>query len=119
MDPKDFCRWLQGVFDISKLEELNEDQIAMIRVHLNTVFEDKTGGGTAGLPKKYRATIPFPSPSILDDIKVTCSVDAEKEELSWCVMTDGSDKKEEKKVDPYHKENAWKIDPTIKTVMSC
>lgn len=54
MDPKDFCRWLQGVFDISDLKELNEDQIAMIRVHLNTVFEDKTGGGSAGLPKKYR-----------------------------------------------------------------
>jgi hypothetical protein len=74
MDPKDFCRWLQGVFDISKIEELNEEQIAMIRVHLNTVFEDKTGGGTAGLLKKE---------------------------------------------DPHHKENLWKVDPKIKTVLTC
>jgi hypothetical protein len=81
MRPEDFCRWLQGMFDVSKLEELNEKQIAIVRAHLNTVFEDVTGYGSAGISKN-----------------------------NALVKT---------KMDPNYKENTWKVDPNIKTVLTC
>lgn len=38
MNSRDFIYWLQGFFEISDAKTLTEDQVAMIRRHLNTVF---------------------------------------------------------------------------------
>lgn len=38
MTSKDFCYWLQGLFEVGNPTELNERQIQMIRAHLNMVF---------------------------------------------------------------------------------
>lgn len=113
MKPEEFCRWLQGMFDISALEELDEDQIDVIRVHLNTVFQDVTGMGTRGMrkpveePRWVRDRNPFEDPT------VTCSSSPEiLDEISFCAS-------DPPRTDPYAKENALKIMPGIKTVMSC
>jgi len=41
MKSRDFCYWLQGFFEISntKIEELNEEQLSMIKEHLKLVFK--------------------------------------------------------------------------------
>lgn len=97
MDPKDFCRWLQGMFDISKLEELSEEQIMIVRKHLNIVFKDETGCGAMGMP---------PGP-LLD------SFDPLFRPNVFCSNI------EEDKTDPYFKENSMAIFPSIRTVVSC
>lgn len=38
MTSRDFCYWLQGVFEIGQPKSLNEEQIELIRRHLNMVF---------------------------------------------------------------------------------
>ena len=38
MYSQDFCYWLQGYFEISGAEELNKEQIEIIKNHLNLVF---------------------------------------------------------------------------------
>ena len=38
MTPENFCYWLQGYFEISGKNELTEDQIAVIQIHLGYVF---------------------------------------------------------------------------------
>jgi len=121
MQPEDFCRWLQGMFDVSKLEELNEEQIAIVRSHLNTVFEDVTGYGSAGLKKVYRdvkkidpLTYIDPNVNFEDDEKIDEGEDID--DVAFCMQKDDS---KQEKSDPNHKENMWKVDPSIKTVLTC
>lgn len=38
MKSRDFCYWLQGLFEVGELTELNAKQVATIRQHLNMVF---------------------------------------------------------------------------------
>lgn len=38
MTSRDFCYWLQGVFEVADPQVLTEKQVAMIRAHLNMVF---------------------------------------------------------------------------------
>jgi phosphoenolpyruvate carboxylase len=38
MTSRDFCYWLQGIFEVIQPETLNSRQIAQIRAHLNMVF---------------------------------------------------------------------------------
>lgn len=38
MEPRDFCYWLQGFFEISKAVKLTEDQTQMVKNHLSLVF---------------------------------------------------------------------------------
>lgn len=38
MQSRDFCYWLQGLFELGNPESLSSDQIQMIRNHLNMVF---------------------------------------------------------------------------------
>ena len=38
MTTRDYVYWLQGFFEISKAEELNKEQVLMIKNHLNLVF---------------------------------------------------------------------------------
>ena len=43
MTPRDFCFWLQGYFEIGGSDTaLSGAQIAMLRKHLDSVFEAKT-----------------------------------------------------------------------------
>ena len=39
MYSQDFAYWLQGYFEISGAKELNEEQIEVIKNHLNLVFK--------------------------------------------------------------------------------
>ncbi len=39
MKTRDFCYWLQGYFEISKNKELNEEELKIIKNHLNLVFK--------------------------------------------------------------------------------
>ena len=38
MQSRDFCYWLQGLFELGDPESLTPDQIQVIRNHLNMVF---------------------------------------------------------------------------------
>lgn len=38
MTSRDFCYWLQGLFEIGKPKTLDAEQIALIQAHLNMVF---------------------------------------------------------------------------------
>ena len=38
MTSRDFCYWLQGAFEITGTQELNKEQIQVIKNHLNLVF---------------------------------------------------------------------------------
>lgn len=38
MTSRDFCYWLQGLFELSTVKELDSTQIAVIKKHLNMVF---------------------------------------------------------------------------------
>lgn len=38
MDAKDFCFWLQGLFELTETETLNEKQVQTIKNHLKLVF---------------------------------------------------------------------------------
>lgn len=39
MTSRDFAYWLQGFFEISEQATLNENQVKMIKKHLNLVFK--------------------------------------------------------------------------------
>lgn len=39
MKSVEFCYWLQGLFEISDIKELNEKQVNIIKKHLNLVFK--------------------------------------------------------------------------------
>lgn len=38
MTSRDFCYWLQGVFEVAKPETLNSESVSIIKRHLNMVF---------------------------------------------------------------------------------
>lgn len=38
MTSRDFVYWLQGFFEITKTNKLKEEQVGMIKNHLNLVF---------------------------------------------------------------------------------
>lgn len=40
MTPRDFVYWLQGFFEISGAKTMTEDQVKMVRNHLNLVFKE-------------------------------------------------------------------------------
>lgn len=39
MTSRDFCYWLQGVFEVGQVRTLNEQQVNQIRAHLALVFK--------------------------------------------------------------------------------
>lgn len=39
MTSRDFAYWLQGFFEVSKIETLTKDQTKIIKNHLNMVFK--------------------------------------------------------------------------------
>ncbi len=42
MDSLNFCYFLQGLLEVGKPAVLNEEQVILIRKHLQLVFENKT-----------------------------------------------------------------------------
>lgn len=44
MTPREFCYWLQGVFEIGKLDSLDEEQTKIVKDHLNLVFVHSIDG---------------------------------------------------------------------------
>lgn len=42
MNPRDFCYWLQGFFEISKSNQLSDTQVEEIKNHLQLVFKKET-----------------------------------------------------------------------------
>lgn len=38
MNSRDFCYWLQGLFEVAEPKTLNEKQVDLIKRHLNMVF---------------------------------------------------------------------------------
>jgi hypothetical protein len=54
MEPRDFAYWLQGFFEVSNAKTLNEEQVAMIRAHLDTLFHKVT----------FTTTTTFPQPEL-------------------------------------------------------
>ena len=38
MKEREFCYWLQGLFEVGKPLTLDEEQVAAIKAHLNMVF---------------------------------------------------------------------------------
>lgn len=76
MTPEQFCYWLNGHFDLADNNKLSEEQIKVIREHLEMVFTKKVEGVmlTEGIelkpsitfpqtdaPKKWNPTKVFPS----------------------------------------------------------
>lgn len=39
MKPEEFCYWLQGVFEMTDVQEFDEKQTATLKKHLDMVFE--------------------------------------------------------------------------------
>lgn len=42
MTPENFCYWLQGLLEVGNPEQLNKEQLEMIKEHLNLVFKKET-----------------------------------------------------------------------------
>ena len=64
MKASEFCYWLQGVFEVAKLEELDKEQTQIIKNHLGLVFvceldkieEVETGLDASSLNDIHNAT---------------------------------------------------------------
>jgi hypothetical protein len=54
MNERDFCYWLQGFFEVSASEKLTEEQVLIIKEHLQLVFYKKTTGDKKVLPLDFR-----------------------------------------------------------------
>lgn len=52
MNPRDFCYWLQGFFEIGGAGELSAEQVSVIKEHLQLVFKKEvlTVGGFPNQP---------------------------------------------------------------------
>jgi hypothetical protein len=52
MSPENFAYWLQGYFEISNTDQgMNEDQVRVIKEHLQLVLNNVTNDGTIGNAK--------------------------------------------------------------------
>lgn len=39
MQTRDFCFWLQGIFEVGKVTTMDAEQVALVRQHLDLVFQ--------------------------------------------------------------------------------
>ena len=65
MTPNDFCYWLQGFLEVANPENMNEEQLKIVKQHLELVFKNVTGQKevlTDGRPKFSR--------DVLRDVKL-------------------------------------------------
>lgn len=69
MTSRDFAYWLQGFFEVSRIETLTKDQTQIIKNHLNLVFKHdidsqyKPGDGTQEVHDGNSHLIVKPNPS--------------------------------------------------------
>ncbi len=42
MTPEQFCYWLQGVFEVGNIAELNVEQVKIVKQHLGLVLTNVT-----------------------------------------------------------------------------
>ena len=42
MNEREFCYWLQGLFEVGRVETLDATQVAMVKDHLKLVFTKMT-----------------------------------------------------------------------------
>ena len=50
MTSRDFAFWLQGFFEITDSNELTQNQVKMIKNHLNLVFKHEIDNSISGNP---------------------------------------------------------------------
>lgn len=50
MTPEQFCYWLQGYFEMSEAEKLDEKQVKILKDHLSLVFKKVTPDYTVTTP---------------------------------------------------------------------
>lgn len=63
MTEREFCYWLQGLFEVGRMESLDVGQVQIIKDHLALVFSKVTPDRTPGKPipllnEYYRRQIP-------------------------------------------------------------
>lgn len=51
MNSEHFIYWLQGFFELSGTETLNEEQVKVIKEHIAFVLEKKTISSVSSVPK--------------------------------------------------------------------
>lgn len=72
MKSTEFCYWLQGFFELSKLDKLSEEQVKCIKNHLNLVFKHEIdpsyGENLKELQKIHDSPFHFPS----SEVRITC-----------------------------------------------
>lgn len=56
VDPKDFCYWLKGVFEVTNPKTLSEREIGVIKKHLDLVFKCVTD--TESVTFKFKDILP-------------------------------------------------------------
>jgi hypothetical protein len=61
MTPEQFCYWLQGLVEIGKPEQLNKEQIQIIKEHLDLVFTKVTGDQTIIIRENSPCDIQIPN----------------------------------------------------------
>mgnify|MGYP003325478949 CR=1 FL=1 len=52
MTSRDFCYWLQGLFEVSEVTELNSKQVEIIKNHLAMVFVHEIDPSFGGKEKQ-------------------------------------------------------------------
>lgn len=65
MTPENFCYWLQGFFELHDPSKLTEEQVGMIKEHLQLTFNKVTGPYTitSATSKGYSGTQGYSSSS--------------------------------------------------------
>jgi len=58
MNHRDFAYWLQGYFELTDASSLTEEQVATIKEHLESTFDQAAGAGE-------------PMPAVADDAALT------------------------------------------------
>ena len=73
MEPRDFCYWLQGYFEIETPLEIDHEKTKMIKEHLDTVFTKVTGDAKPEItPDNIWDHIPKPKDRPLDSERKYC-----------------------------------------------
>lgn len=74
MKSQDFCYWLQGFFEISEANQLNEKQIETIKNHLNLVFYHEIDPSYTKDEKKQETMTEIHNGNnkISGDVKIRC-----------------------------------------------
>ncbi len=73
MTPENFCYWLNGLFEISNTDSITDEQVKIIKEHLNLVFNKVTQNGFN--PGKY------------DQISLMTPIDSEFYKKTFCSYT--------------------------------